>query len=133
MTVQPASISRPWWSYVRMSVRGLIVLVLLIGAGLGWIVRSARIQRNAVVAIEKAGGSVSYDWERSNGNDVPGGKPWAPRWLVDLVGVDYFGHVTAVCAPRATPLRRWLRSGVSPDSSYCRSMNRPSRTSIWPI
>ena len=25
-----------------------------------------------------------------------GGKPWAPRWLVDRLGVDYFGHVTDV-------------------------------------
>ena len=23
-------------------------------------------------------------------------EPWAPRWLVNLIGVDYFGHVTHV-------------------------------------
>jgi internalin A len=89
-------VSRPWRKYLRISVRGLIVLVLVIGAGLGWIVRSARIQREAVAAIENAGGSVTYDWEWSNGKSIPAGKPWAPRWLTDLIGVDYFGRVTTV-------------------------------------
>jgi hypothetical protein len=77
----------------------LIVVVLVIGAGLGWIVREARIQRDAVAAIRAAGGSVFYDWEWNNGKSVPGGKPWAPKWLVDLIGVDYFGHVTHVWLP----------------------------------
>ena len=45
------------------SVRGLIVVVLVTGTTLGWIVRSARIQRAAVAAIESTKGSVRYDWE----------------------------------------------------------------------
>ena len=89
-------VSRPWRRFLRFSVRGLIVLVLVIGGGLGWIVRSARIQREAVAAIVNAGGGVLYDWEWSNGKSIPGGKPRAPRWIVDLIGVDYFGHVTEV-------------------------------------
>jgi hypothetical protein len=89
-------VSRPWRGSLRFSVRGLIVLVIVVGAGLGWIVRQAHVQRDAVAAIEEAGGSVRYDWEWSNGKSSPGGKPWAPRWLVNLIGVDYFGHVTAV-------------------------------------
>src|SRR5438552_3500910 len=68
---------------MRLRVRGLIVLVLLIGAGLGWIARGARLQRDAVTAIQKAGGSVQYDWE-------------GPKWLAGLIGVDYFGHVVTV-------------------------------------
>jgi len=72
-------------------MRGLIVLVLVIGAGLGWMVRTVRdaqIQREAVAAIRNAGGRVTYDWEWTEQGDIPGGKPWAPRWLTDLVGVD---------------------------------------------
>ncbi len=99
MPDQALSKSRRRW--LRTSVRGLIVLVLVIGAGLGWIVRSAKIQREAVAAITTAGGWVKYDWEWSNRKSISGGKPWAPRWLVDLVGVDYFGHVTAVGLPGA--------------------------------
>jgi hypothetical protein len=77
-------------------VRGLIVLVSVIGAGLGWIVREAQIQRDAVAAIKKNGGNVAYSWSFRDGISIPGGKPWAPRWLVDLTGADYFGHVTVV-------------------------------------
>jgi hypothetical protein len=78
---------RPWRRFLRFSVRGLIALVLVIGGGLGWLVRSARIQREAVAANQKVPGSVRYVWEWRNGNGIPGGKPWAPGWLVDLIGV----------------------------------------------
>jgi internalin A len=94
MRASPASWS--WRRYLRFSVRGLIVLVLVNGAGMGWLVHKARIQREAVGAITTAGGNVAYDWDWSNGTSVAGGKPWAPRWLVDRIGIDYFGHVTFV-------------------------------------
>jgi hypothetical protein len=97
MTTDP--ISRPWRRYPRFSVRGLIVLVLLIGRGVGWMVRGARIQREAVTAITRVGGSVQYDWEDAEGN-IPGKPPWAPRWLADLIGIDYFGHVISVTLSR---------------------------------
>jgi DNA-binding transcriptional ArsR family regulator len=90
------AISSPWRKFLRFSVRGLIVLVLVFGAGLGWVVRSAKVQREAVAAIKNAQGSVTYDWERHNGKSILGARPWAPGWLVDLIGVDYFGHVTGV-------------------------------------
>jgi hypothetical protein len=79
-----------------MSVRGLIVLVLVVGVGLGWLVRSARIQREAVAAIKNTGGSVAYNWTFDKGRIIRNASPWAPRWLVNFLGVDYFGHVTAV-------------------------------------
>jgi len=90
-------VSRPWRRYARFSVRGLIVLVLVIGVWLGWIVRSVRIQRDAVTAIEKAHGRVMYDWQWKNGRSTPRVGPW--RGLVDLLGVDYFNHVTWVVFP----------------------------------
>ena len=55
MPDQPEPVSRPRRPYLRFSVCALIVLVLAIGAGLGWIVNSARIQRDAVKAIETGG------------------------------------------------------------------------------
>jgi hypothetical protein len=76
-------------------MRGLIVFVIVVGAALGWMVRQAHVQHDAVAAIEEVGGAVRYDWEWDNGKSLPGGKPWAPGWLVNLIGVDYFGHVTA--------------------------------------
>jgi internalin A len=104
MPDQAKPVARPWQRFLRLSVRALIVVVLVIGAGLGWLVRSARIQRDAVAAITAAGGSVEYDWERRNGRKIAGGKLWAPRQLVELLGVDYFAHVTCVTfAPNSTP------------------------------
>ena len=82
------SVPRPWWSYLRFGVHGLIIVVLILGAWLGWIVRGARIQREAVAAIRRAGGIVTYDYERT----VLGQKP-GPRWLVDFIGIDYLDHV----------------------------------------
>jgi hypothetical protein len=92
MPADPKTISRPWRRYLRFSVRELIVLVIVVGAGLGWIVRQAHVQRDAVAAIRKAGGTVRYSWE--HGNTFPRvGRPWAPSWLLDLIGVDFFDHV----------------------------------------
>ena len=45
------------------------------------------------MAIRLLGGSVKYDWQFSNGNYNPGGKRWAPPWLVDLAGHNFFGQV----------------------------------------
>jgi internalin A len=86
-------VSRPWRRFLRFSVRALFVLVLVFGAELGWIVHEAHVQRDAVAAIKKAGGFVKYDWEWRDGKNISGAKPWAPRLVVDHIGVDYFGHV----------------------------------------
>jgi TRAP-type C4-dicarboxylate transport system permease small subunit len=45
------TLPRSWRRWLRFSVRGLIIVVLLIGGWLGWLVRSAHVQRDAVVAI----------------------------------------------------------------------------------
>src|SRR5271170_7242987 len=41
MSDQSKSVSGPWRRYLRVSVRGLIALLLVIGIWLGWIVRNA--------------------------------------------------------------------------------------------
>ncbi len=77
----------------------MIVVVLLVGGWLGWLVRSARIQREAVAAITRKGGMAQYDWEfiwERRDDDVPNPPPWASRRLTDTIGVDCFGHVTDV-------------------------------------
>ena len=53
------SVSHHWRRYLRFSVRGLIILVLVIGGWLGWIVRSAHIHRDAVATIENSRGHVA--------------------------------------------------------------------------
>jgi Leucine-rich repeat (LRR) protein len=84
----------------RISVRGLIVLVLMIGAGLGWIVRRAHFQRDAVRAVLKAGGQVDYDlnYDRYPADGV---FPWKKlaSWkmlIADRIGFDFVYHVAYV-------------------------------------
>ena len=94
------TLRRPWWRRLtfRLSVRALIVLVLAIGGGLGWIVHRVRTQRLAVAAIERAGGRVGYYWkwyDPTTNPPTPLAKPW-PKWLVDAVGVDYLADVVGV-------------------------------------
>jgi hypothetical protein len=86
-----------WSNRLRISVGAFLALVLVIGGALGWIVRSARCQRDAVAAITSAGGQVWYEWEYQNGRFYTREFhcPW-PKWLVDLVGVDYAGNVIRV-------------------------------------
>ena len=93
---------------VRMSVRALMVAVLVIGGGMGWAVYRARVQRDAVAAIERAGGRVVYapDWSGIGPMPTGGGRrpptrglrPW-PNWLVDQLGPDLFYDVKKVALP----------------------------------
>ena len=64
--------------FLRFSVRGMIVIVLVVGGLFGWLVRGVRIQRDAVAAITKSGGSVTYDWEWKDRAPVPGARPRRP-------------------------------------------------------
>jgi hypothetical protein len=79
----------------RLSLRALMVVVLIIGGWLGWIVHRARVQREVVLAIKQAGGRVFYDSE-SDVDTVPKRTIWAPRWLVESLGIDQFSSVSAV-------------------------------------
>ena len=39
---------------------------------------------------------MGHDDFQKNAYDSPSGPPWAPRWLVDVTELDYFGHVVTV-------------------------------------
>jgi len=97
MPEQP--LRKRWWHRFRFRLRALMIAVLILGGGLGWIVHRAQIQKEAVAAIEKAGGSILYDWQYKNGRPFPSGKPRWPNWLVDRLGVDYFGNAVFVFLP----------------------------------
>jgi hypothetical protein len=64
-------------------------------------VRDAQVQRDAVIAIESNRGTVRYNgehilWDAAGTHMIPPGETWAPRWLVDFIGVDYFNHISEV-------------------------------------
>ena len=64
---------------------------------LGWVVHRAHVQRDAVAAIQQAGGEVLYEWEWANGKRIlrKTQPPWPP-WLINWLGPDYFGNVVSV-------------------------------------
>jgi internalin A len=96
---QPQPAARSTRGLFRFSVRGLLVLILVVGCGLGWlarVVRTGDAQRRAVAAIYQAGGWVVYDTAWDGGQNPSTWKPRWPRWLVDRLGVDYFGNVVFI-------------------------------------
>jgi hypothetical protein len=78
-----------------------------VGGWLGWIVRSARIQREAIAGIEANGGAVIYDlafWLQISFDhgpylrygEISNHTVWPPRWLVKTIGIDYFANAKTV-------------------------------------
>jgi len=78
---------------LRLSVLALMLLVLILGGGFGWVVHRARVQRDAVAAIEGAGGSVRYELFTLSSKNY---KFETPQWLLSHLGADYVGTVKAV-------------------------------------
>ncbi len=92
--------------WLSLSLRGSLLLILLLGLWLGWQAHLARKQREAVAAVTAYGGFVRYDWELDgNGMPVPGATPRAPGWLRRAVGEDYFQRVAVVDMIHATDRR----------------------------
>src|SRR4051794_7832725 len=94
---RPATGYERRWHRAVLSLRALMLLVLVLGGGLGWVAHRAAVQRRAVAAIEAAGGRVFYDWDLSDGVAKPPGtrRTWL-KWLCDRLGPDYFGDITSV-------------------------------------
>ncbi len=119
MLAQPITRSsrRPF----RFSVRALVVVVIVVGIGLGWIVHRAHLQRDTVATIKSTGGSVTYEWEWNGKTAIPGARPWAPRLLVDFIGVDYFGRVSDV----------YISRGTDAVMAQVACLNRIERLQMW--
>ena len=99
---------RRWRRYLHISVRGMIALVVVIALGLAWGGAShvATCRPRGGNDPRVADGSVKYNWEYRDGESVPNGSPPAPQQIVEFVGVDHFGSVTAVeLFPRSRPVR----------------------------
>ena len=89
---------KPLRNRLRFSVRGLIIVVLLLGCGLGGMahfIHQAQVQRETIAAIERSGGFVDYDRQWRDGAPLRG-KPWWPRWLEARVGIDGLSNVVHV-------------------------------------
>jgi hypothetical protein len=80
---------------MRFSIRGLIALVLVLGAGMGWLAKRINVQRDAAAAVKSAGALVLYDHYYDKLNH-PNSSSRSLNWLVDRVGVDHFANVVHV-------------------------------------
>ncbi len=78
------------------SVRTLIVAILVFGVVMGWKVRKAVTQKEAVAAVQKAGGYVVYEDEIVNGKQTFRRNSFWPEWLVARIGEEYFREVYEV-------------------------------------
>lgn len=77
----------------RIGLRGLMVVVLLVGILFGAVVVPARRQRDAVAAIERSGGDVTYDFDPGvTGLQLSAWQDWVARRL----GPDFIGQPHAV-------------------------------------
>ncbi len=102
---------RPRWRWV-LSLRALMVLVLVVGALLGWWVRVVQVRREAVATITGAGGVVVW-------RDAAPQAAGAWLWLYRRTGLDFCREVWFLTlidppGPRADPAAdRALRAEVS--------------------
>jgi hypothetical protein len=84
---------------LRFSLRAFLGGVTLICILLAWQLHRAKQQKDAVAAIQAAGGWVHYDYQRPDSlstNVDPLAEPWEPKWLLTLVGIDFFHDVVEV-------------------------------------
>jgi internalin A len=73
-----------------------MILVVLIGAGLGGTMHTARIQHASVAAIESAGGFVLYECDFDPGRRTMIPRPRYLKWLARRVGIDYLSNVVEI-------------------------------------
>ncbi len=95
---KPAARRRRRW--LQFSLRTLLLMAVVVGVAISCLVakkKAAMRQREAVEAIRKDHGLVSFDYEiDSNGAKIASAEPPGPAWVRNLLGVDFVANVVAV-------------------------------------
>jgi internalin A len=97
---------KPRRRWTSLSLRGLMLLVLVLGVLMGWQARKVSLQRRAVAAIERVGGQFIYDFVSPTGEmrySNPPKEPAAPKWLRQMLGDEYFQAITGVYLGGGSP------------------------------
>ncbi len=113
-----------------LSLRVLMLIIFALACGFGWYVNSVRIQKRAIAAIKRAGGSFTYNWEWGNydANIIDAyGKPRAPKWLAKRLDVDYVASVDHV---NLVPHHR-ISSTIADDKTLASVGNLSHVESLW--
>jgi hypothetical protein len=94
----PKGKRRRWFQF---SLRSVMIFTVIIAIGAGWLgkrIEQKRRQREAVEAIGRLGGWISYDYGTLMGVTPPG-----PEWLRNLLGEDFFcGNAVTVSLSHGT-------------------------------
>jgi hypothetical protein len=95
----PPNRKRRWFQF---SLRSLLIFTVLCAIGSAWLgkrIERKRKEREAVEAIVKLQGQVSYDYQRIDASNWrSGGEPFGPAWLRTLLGENFFSEVELVYA-----------------------------------
>ena len=79
---------------IQFRLRTLSIAVLVLSVPLQWFamrMQRARMQREAIVAIKRLGGTAYYEWEFKSGGTKP-----SSTWWRNVLGHDYFDKVVLV-------------------------------------
>ncbi|MCE9546761.1 MAG: hypothetical protein K8T25_14875 [Planctomycetia bacterium] len=83
---------RRWFQY---RLQTLLILTAIIAVAMTWWSLRVRPQQNAVAALRQIGCQFEYDSRLPFTGGMKDPPKW-PTWLLDAVGVDYFGTVKYV-------------------------------------
>jgi len=90
----------------KLTLRLTMALILILGAGLGWVVHRARVQREAVKTVLKGSGMVGYNGQiYGMGPKKVATRPIGPLWLRKALGPDVYDSVTSVGFGFGSPLK----------------------------
>ncbi|MCH7493256.1 leucine-rich repeat domain-containing protein, partial [bacterium] len=101
MTANDSDKPKPRRRWLQYSLRTFFVLLTVFGVSLGVVVFRAHEQRRVVESVGEMGGTVGYDCQRNANGRMIYAEPPGPKWLVELIGVDYFQEVSLVGLPVA--------------------------------
>jgi Leucine-rich repeat (LRR) protein len=96
-----SAIGKPRSAHFRTTIRGTMLIILIIGLLLGFVaarVNRARVQRETLSAIKVLNAYVLFDHQiDARGKyDPRASRPPGPRWLQNLIGPEYFQTIYTV-------------------------------------
>jgi Leucine-rich repeat (LRR) protein len=86
---------------IRIRLRTVLIAITIACIGLAVLTQPARKQESAVRWIREHGGNVQYRSSRSSARK-PSIVSWMPKWLIRVIGDDYFNAVTKVTLVNAS-------------------------------
>jgi hypothetical protein len=94
MTTDTPKRKRRWFQF---RLRTLLLLVTVFAVWFGWLAHQARQQKETVAWVREMEGTVYYDYEvDEDGQPIDDAKPPGPKWLRDIVGIDFMADVVEV-------------------------------------